>query len=430
METTLLVALLAGVAIALILLIVLLLRPRGDVALREKLDALRGDSERIERVLREEQRAGRAELADTLDRLGGQLRQSLSTLTADNEKRLTEVRATLDTQLKALQADNAAQLEQMRRIVDEKLQATLNERLTASFRQVVTHLEAVQRGLGEMQTLASGVGDLNRVLSNVKNRGIFGESQLSALLQELLTPEQYNANVATVPGSAERVEFAVRLPGTEPGRPVWLPIDAKYPREIRRAAAHPRFRDPVPAHRKPVRRGAAPTRPVRGAAARTPRDAGRADHAVGAAQQPAHGFPDAGDRTPQQRGVADSRRGQDRIRQVRRDPRQDPQAARQRAQQPRRSGGQTLARDRAQIARGGIAAAGRQRAPAGRPVGSGRQRRRGYRRERRRTRLISAPSAARSRRLRDPARRRPDCPVPRTGWPVAGSTTACRPGPR
>ncbi len=231
METTLLVALLAGVAIALILLIVLLLRPRGDVALREKLDALRGDSERIERVLREEQRAGRAELADTLDRLGGQLRQSLSTLTADNEKRLTEVRATLDTQLKALQADNAAQLEQMRRIVDEKLQATLNERLTASFRQVVTHLEAVQRGLGEMQTLASGVGDLNRVLSNVKNRGIFGESQLSALLQELLTPEQYNANVATVPGSAERVEFAVRLPGTEPGRPVWLPIDAKFPRE-------------------------------------------------------------------------------------------------------------------------------------------------------------------------------------------------------
>ena len=227
----LLIVVLIAVAIALVLLIVLLLRPRNDTALREKLDALRGDSERIERALREEQRAHREELAATLDRLGGQLRQTLGGLTADNEKRLNEVRATLDSQLKSLQTDNAAQLEKMRATVDEKLQSTLNARLGESFGVIAKQLEAVQRGLGEMQTLAVGVGDLKRVLSNIKTRGTFGEVQLGALLEQMLTKDQYAANVAVLPHSNERVEYAIRLPGQGNDAPVWLPIDCKFPVE-------------------------------------------------------------------------------------------------------------------------------------------------------------------------------------------------------
>ncbi len=226
MTNLLLVILLIGAAIALVLLIALILRPRSDAALREKLDALRGDSERIERALREEQRVGRGELAETLDRLGTQLRQSLLVLTADNEKRLTDVRATLDAQLKSLQTDNAAQLEKMRATVDEKLQITLEKRLGESFK-----LEQVHRGLGEMQGLAVGVGDLKRVLTNVKTRGILGEAQLGGLLADLLTTEQYAVNVAVMPGSNERVEFAVKMPGQNDGSPLWLPIDAKFPVE-------------------------------------------------------------------------------------------------------------------------------------------------------------------------------------------------------
>lgn len=229
--SALLIVLLIAVGVALILLVALLLRPRSDAALREKLDALRTDSERIERALREEQRAGRTELADTLDRLGEQLRQTLGGLTADNEKRLNEVRATLDAQLKSLQTDNAAQLEKMRATVDEKLQSTLNARLGESFGVIAKQLEAVQRGLGEMQTLAIGVGDLKRVLSNVKTRGTFGEVQLGALLEQMLTAEQYAANVAVLPHSNERVEYAIRLPGQGGDAPVWLPIDCKFPIE-------------------------------------------------------------------------------------------------------------------------------------------------------------------------------------------------------
>ncbi|MGH8213351.1 MAG: DNA recombination protein RmuC [Rhodanobacteraceae bacterium] len=226
-----LIVLLIAVAIVLVLLFVLLLRPRGDDDLRGKLDALRCDSERVERVLREEQRAGRAELAAALDRLAEQLRRTLGGLTADNEKRLNEVRATLDAQLKSLQTDNAAQLEKMRATVDEKLQGTLNARLGESFGVIAKQLEAVQRGLGEMQSLAIGVGDLKRVLSNVKTRGTFGEVQLGALLEQMLTAEQYAANVAVVPHSGERVEYAIRLPGQDRDAPVWLPIDCKFPIE-------------------------------------------------------------------------------------------------------------------------------------------------------------------------------------------------------
>jgi len=232
-NTALLVLVLLVLLVACGLLIALLKRARhpDESALVAKLDALRGDSERVERVLREEQRAGRGELAESLARLAEQLRQTLSGLTADNEKRLNEVRATLDVQLKSLQTDNAAQLEKMRVIVDEKLQSTLNTRLGESFKLISERLEAVQRGLGEMQSLATGVGDLKRVLSNVKTRGTFGEVQLGALLEQMLTADQYAANVATVPHSNERVEFAIRLPGQDRDAPVWLPIDCKFPIE-------------------------------------------------------------------------------------------------------------------------------------------------------------------------------------------------------
>jgi len=232
-NTALLVLVLLVLLVACGLLIALLKRARhpDESALVAKLDALRGDSERVERVLREEQRAGRGELAESLARLAEQLRQTLSGLTADNEKRLNEVRATLDVQLKSLQTDNAAQLEKMRVIVDEKLQSTLNTRLGESFKLISERLEAVQRGLGEMQSLATGVGDLKRVLSNVKTRGTFGEVQLGALLEQMLTADQYAANIATVPHSNERVEFAIRLPGQDRDAPVWLPIDCKFPIE-------------------------------------------------------------------------------------------------------------------------------------------------------------------------------------------------------
>ena len=142
---------------------------------------------------------------------------------------LARVHGTLDQKLERLQQDNSAKLEQMRQTVDEKLHATLEKRLSESFRHVSERLELVHKGLGEMQTLAAGVGDLKKVLSNVKTRGVFGETQLAALLEQVMTPEQYEKNVATRPGSKERVEFAIRMPGQD--KHVLLPIDAKFPIE-------------------------------------------------------------------------------------------------------------------------------------------------------------------------------------------------------
>jgi DNA recombination protein RmuC len=181
--------------------------------------------------LSDDARKQREESAAALKRFSEQLEQRFAALTADNEKRLADMRTTLENRLAAIQQDNAAKLEQMRATVDEKLQSTLETRLGQSFQIVSERLEAVQRGLGEMQALAAGVGDLKRVLTNVKTRGTFGEVQLGALLEQILIAEQYAANVATVPGSAERVEYAIRLPGADDGTPVWLPIDAKYPVE-------------------------------------------------------------------------------------------------------------------------------------------------------------------------------------------------------
>ncbi len=167
----------------------------------------------------------RGTLSDTLTR-------QLQDLSEANARRLSEVRATLEAQLGLLQQSNAAKLDEMRATVDEKLHATLEQRLGESFKQVAERLEQVHKGLGEMQSLAQGVGDLKHLLTNVKTRGMFGEAQLGALLEQVFAPEQYATQVATRPGSRNVVDFAIRLPGRgDDGAPCWLPIDAKFPNE-------------------------------------------------------------------------------------------------------------------------------------------------------------------------------------------------------
>ena len=164
--------------------------------------------------------------------LGDTLVRQLQELSESNARRMAEVRATLEAQLTQLQQGNAAKLDEMRATVDEKLQSTLQARLGESFKQVADRLEQVHKGLGEMQTLAQGVGDLKHLLSNVKTRGMFGEAQLAALLEQVFAPDQYATQVATRPGSRNVVDFAIRLPGRgDDGAPCWLPIDAKFPNE-------------------------------------------------------------------------------------------------------------------------------------------------------------------------------------------------------
>ncbi len=157
----------------------------------------------------------------------------LKELTASNEARLDKLRDGVDARLRMIQEDNAKKLEQMRATVDEKLHDTLERRLGESFKLVSERLELVQRGLGEMQSLAVGVGDLKKVLTNVKSRGTFGEIQLASLLEQILAPGQYDSNVETRPGSGQRVEFALKLPGRDGVQEssVWLPLDAKFPQE-------------------------------------------------------------------------------------------------------------------------------------------------------------------------------------------------------
>ena len=156
------------------------------------------------------------------------IEQRMKTGALESEQKLENIRTTMETRIAAMQADNGKRLDEMRHTVDEKLQKTLDEKLQQSFSRVSEQLESVYKGLGEMQTLATGVGDLKKVLSNVKTRGILGEIQLGAILEQILAPEQYAENVATVKGSSERVEYAVRLPGDGTSC-VYLPIDAKFP---------------------------------------------------------------------------------------------------------------------------------------------------------------------------------------------------------
>jgi len=172
------------------------------------------------------------QLATLQKTLSDTLALQIGNLNESNARRMAEVRQTLESQLAQLQSTNSAKLEEMRATVDEKLQATLQARLGESFKQVADRLDQVHKGLGEMQTLAQGVGDLKHLLSNVKTRGMFGEAQLANLLEQILVADQYAAQVATRPGSKNLVDFAIRLPGTShDGAPLWLPIDAKFPNE-------------------------------------------------------------------------------------------------------------------------------------------------------------------------------------------------------
>ena len=171
-----------------------------------------------------------AEIRQTRQELSGGVAAGLQASNVQTEQKLESIRTTMEVRLNAMQAVTDRRLGEMRQTVDEKLQKTLEDRLQKSFGLVSQQLELVYKGLGEMRTLAAGVGDLKKVLSNVKTRGILGEVQLGAILEQLLAPGQYAENVATVPGSSERVEFAVKLPGDGDG-PVWLPIDAKFPQD-------------------------------------------------------------------------------------------------------------------------------------------------------------------------------------------------------
>lgn len=187
----------------------------------------RADEERLERMSRNID-----EKLQDYDRQMTRVTRTLDEKLAVNEQRLNEMRRTLDENMVRLQGENEKKLEQIRVTVDEKLNSTLDKRLGESFRTVSERLEQVYKGLGEMQNLAAGVGDLKKVLTNVKTRGVWGEVQLASLLEQYLAPGQYDVNVAVKPGSAERVEFAVRLPGRGDGdQVVYLPIDSKFPME-------------------------------------------------------------------------------------------------------------------------------------------------------------------------------------------------------
>ncbi|WP_041376610.1 DNA recombination protein RmuC [Polaromonas naphthalenivorans] len=269
MESWLMMALLLA---NLLLLVWLAVRKPAEIAGDGNAELLNGFAEvsdRLERELRREisdnSRGSRQELAATLasfqqalvqqgaeatrtqntqidafSRQLGLLQQSLSdtlatqlqSVSESNARRMLEVRETLEKQLAQLQQSNAAKLDEMRRTVDEKLHDTLETRLGQSFKQVADRLEQVHKGLGEMQTLAQGVGDLKHLLTNVKTRGIFGEAQLAALLEQVFTVDQYAAQVVTRRGGKNPVDFAIKLPGrSDSGEPLWLPIDAKFPNE-------------------------------------------------------------------------------------------------------------------------------------------------------------------------------------------------------
>jgi len=238
----------AAVVVAALLIMAIFRRYAGKAASQEDpLLKLDDKLERLERELRyaisESSRTDRQELSQSMAQLQqtlteqlalmqGTLNTQLQALGEGNARRMGEVRDTLDQQLQQLQKTNAAKLDEMRQTVDEKLQSTLEARLSESFKQVAERLDQVHNGLGEMKKLAQGVGDLQRVLNNVKTRGIFGEVQLEALLEQVLTIEQYGKQIETKPRSNQRVDFAIKLPGrSDDGATVWLPIDAKFPRE-------------------------------------------------------------------------------------------------------------------------------------------------------------------------------------------------------
>jgi len=264
MGQTMSLLLLAGLVVVILLQLVMLLRGKNGRDDEMRFRALQETQEkgmvRLERELREELSRGRREdaeeafrdrderahssnlLSQTVTTQVGQFgtlqaerleafARELNRFSLGLDERFERLKLSVESRLTAIQVDNSAKLEEMRRTVDEKLHATLEQRLGQSFQMVSERLEQVHRGLGEMQTLAAGVGDLKRVLTNVKTRGTWGEVQLSALLEQLLTADQFSANVTTRPDTNERVDFAIRLPGKGDGAVVWLPIDAKFPIE-------------------------------------------------------------------------------------------------------------------------------------------------------------------------------------------------------
>lgn len=195
-----------------------------------------GSMETLGRLLSESQRNSSKMQQENIQMMSrsvavqlSQFEERLKTLESTNQQKLEDMRKTMSMQLSSIQSDNSQKLDAIRNTVDEKLQKTLEEKMTNSFKLVSERLEEVYKGLGEMHTLASGVGDLKKVLSNVKTRGILGEIQLGAILSEILAPEQYDTEVPTIPGSRDHVEFAVKFPSAENGKSIYLPIDSKFP---------------------------------------------------------------------------------------------------------------------------------------------------------------------------------------------------------
>lgn len=197
----------------------------------EARSALRVEIERLREAHERDRRSDREERAGEVRALQSALLQRLDGFTGLTDDRFDRLRKTVEEHLRLVSEEQKGQLEHIRLTVDDKLNETLSKRLDSSFSAVAERLEQVHQGLGEMRSLASGVGDLKRILSNVKTRGILGEIQLGALLSELLSPEQFDKDVAIKKGVSERVEYAIRLPGREPSTQVWLPIDAKFPQE-------------------------------------------------------------------------------------------------------------------------------------------------------------------------------------------------------
>ncbi|MEE8540348.1 MAG: DNA recombination protein RmuC [Desulfobacterales bacterium] len=262
-ELLLIILLLISVGSVLLLMFLYKRKPENELLkLSEQLAELEGRYAQIERLIKDEADRGRTEGAQNARQSREELSRTLTVssdsllkrmtenagmqknqldsfsrqfmdLTKLNEEKLEAMRQTVEHHLRALQEDNSRKLDQMRAVVDEKLQTTLEKRLGESFKQVSERLEAVYKGLGEMRTLASGVGDLKKVLTNVKTRGTWGEIRLGNILEQILTPDQYDVNVRTKTNSNERVEFAIKLPGQGEAKQdvVWLPIDSKFPQE-------------------------------------------------------------------------------------------------------------------------------------------------------------------------------------------------------
>ena len=244
METVTILLLALLLAAAIVILIKLFSKSGGEASVKmdiigDRLDRLAGSSEQSQALLRKELSDSSLNLSATLterQKLSDQsldnrlkaMEERLHNIERSNQNSIALMQEAVTRQLTDIKDDNSKRLEQIRVTVDEKLQTTLEEKMNRSFKTVSEQLEQVYKGLGEMQSLASGVGDLKKVLSNVKNRGILGEMQLGAILSEILAPEQYATNVETVPASGNRVEFAIKLPGEGEGT-VWLPIDSKFP---------------------------------------------------------------------------------------------------------------------------------------------------------------------------------------------------------